>query len=162
MDVKILKPIAIVLMLVGSFCSCTENGEVPYKPCPCDEEKPMLEIQQFPQGEAYLFKDYIPEPMAIQINNKIYSDPYPKVCWIVYDSKTDVAIIRIANICLNSKDDCLLRIGQICNFPDYVKEWAIPENGCKVDIEGISYESCFPTYAFYYPMDYVLIKFKRK
>jgi len=33
-------------------------------------------------------------------------------------------------------------VGRICNFPDFAKEWDIPEEGLKIYFEGSFYESC--------------------
>lgn len=160
MKTKMLKIVAIVLMLAGSFYSCKEreesDGTVPYKPCSCEKE--LFTGLKFSQGEAYLFRDYIPEKMTKQINDEIYSAPFPLVCWIVYYSETDVA-----DISFRSNSGGITYVGTICNFPDFAKEWIIPENGCKVNFEGRILESCNPfgvANAVY--IDYVLIKFKIK
>ena len=48
MKVNIIRFSAFVLILAGSFYSCAKkaesSGEVPYKPCPCDEGKSMQAI----------------------------------------------------------------------------------------------------------------------
>ena len=159
---KILKFIALMLILAGVH-SCKEKvesgGDVPYKPCPCEEKSTDLTYnQKFYQGDAYLFKDSIPEQMGNQINNEIYSEPFPIVCWIVYYSETDVAYI---NFFSKNGINC---IGTICNFPDFAKEWITTGNGCKVYYEGQLYEPCNPSgsiaHAVY--IDYVLTKLKRK
>ena len=82
MDIRIVKITAVVLVLVlaGSFTSCGKKaevcGEVPYKSCPCEEEKPLWS-ENLIIGEAYLFMDITPE----QKNEQIY---YPEKTKIVY------------------------------------------------------------------------------
>ena len=132
-----LKFISILLILSGAFYSCTKNGkedggEVPYISCPCDE-KPMSELQ-FPQGEAYLFKDFIPEQMNLKIQTELHKSS-GTVCWIVFDSKTNIAKLSIGG-------GAILNVCEICNFPDFAKSWNIPLNGCKVYFEGVNYSPC--------------------
>ena len=152
-----------MLILVG-VPSCKEKvesgGDVPYKPCPCGETS--LASLKFSQGEAYLFKDSIPEQIGNQINNEMYSAPFPIVCWIIYYSETDDVRISIANLFYPSGGN-ILSVGPICNFPDFAKEWDIPKNGCKVYLEGQVYEPCNSsgiTNVVY--IDYVLTRLKRK
>jgi len=158
MKMKILKFIALMLILAISFSSCTKKvelgGDVPYKPCPCEEEKSSLESYQ---GEAYLFKDSIPEQMVYQIRTEL-SKTTDRVCWIVYDSKTNSSNLTVGY------DRNLSSIGEICNFPDFVEEWNIPPNGCKVYFEGMSYESCTPKggVAVINYFDFILTSLKRK
>ena len=149
-----------MLMFAGGFSSCAEKeiigGDVPYIPCPCEIEM-RLSKYSYPRGEAYLFKDAVPKRISDQINKKMYSAPYPKVCWIVYYSEEDRASICIGNL------SSMLSGGGICNFPDFAKEWMIPENGCKVDIEGLLYEGWINTgiQSVRY-IEYVLTSLKRK
>jgi len=156
MKTKILNHVAIVLLLAGSFFSCEKRaetgGEVPYKTC-CDKEKRNRGLDQ---GEAFLFKDSISK----QVLDKIYSDkPRKEWQWIVFDTKTGNAQLSV----------CFLnypwfKILKICNFPDFVRDWKITENGCKVYYEGIIYESCFPTggIAINVQFDFVLSRLIRK
>ena len=163
--------LCVICMLFSWSCQSNMDGqpdiheidEVPYKPCPCGEEEPFYEKQFFSKGEVYLFKDSIPVQKDNQMSNKIHSAPFPMVCCIVYDSETDAASISIANSCLDRKSGCIMVRGLICNFPDFAKEWVIPENGCRVDIEGLIYSgSCEPHYAYYIPINCMLTKLKRK
>ena len=166
MKSQIIKLVALIALLTGGFSSCTEKeelgGDVPYKPCPCEKEMPLWEIQQFPRGEAYLFKDSIPIQMVNKINTEMYLDPFPKICWIVYDSEIDDACINIGNL-FYPDGGSISSIGSICNFPDFAKEWIIPENGCKVNLEGIMYEPCnIDGTANVVRINYVLTSLKRK
>jgi hypothetical protein len=158
--------LALCVVLAGSAISCTKSeigGEVPYKHCLCDEEKPLAGFQ-FPIGEAYLFKDDVPEEMANQLNNDMYSAPFPKVCWIVYNNETDHAAINIGNL-FYPEGGNIISVGTICNFPDFAKKWIISKNGCKVNFEGFIHEACnrssFET-ANVVRIDYVLTNLKRK
>jgi len=157
MKINIFKHTAIALLLAGCFYSCVKvsvsGGDVPYVPCHCEEKKSSLDEEPF-QGEAYLFKDSIPEQMSYEIGAEL-SKTY-RVYLIVFDSKTNSAY-------LNSGAGSTRSTGEICNFPDFVKDWKIPKNGCKVYVEGLAYESCVPKYGFgvtYY--DVVLTSLKKK
>jgi hypothetical protein len=159
MKANLLLRTAIGLMLTGSFYSCENNGEitdgdVPYKPCLCDEEKP---ISGKSQGEAYLFKDFISEEMYHQMNKENSDAPSRGVCSIVFDSATGSAELFIRQGNMQS-------IGEICNFPVFALEWNIPQNGCKVYWVGIVYESCVPkggiATATYF--DFILTNLKRR
>jgi len=160
MDVKILRLIAIMLVLTGNISSCAERdelgGDVPYKPCPCEKEMPLLETQHLSRGKAYLFRDSISKQMLYQMYSEL-SNATQVVSWIVFDSKKDSATLTIGG-------GPILNICVICNFPNFVKEWKIPQNGCKVYFEGVMYESCVPkggiaTISYF---DYVLTNLKRK
>jgi hypothetical protein len=134
----------------------SETGEVPYVPCPCEEEKELASFS-IPTGEAYLFKDSIPQQIWFQINIKI-SESNEVVKWIIFDTKTNRAVLQVG------KTDTLLRkVCEICNYPDFAKEWDIPINGRKVYFEGITYQACNPAgFADAVYLDYVLTNFKLK
>jgi hypothetical protein len=156
---------AILLVLVFGTFSCEKkfDGNVPYKTCLYEEKMSLMETQDFPRGKAYLFMDFIPEQMENQINNEILSAQFPKVCWIVYDSETDVATFWIGKV--HSSGGTELYGGTICNFPDFAKKWDIPENGIKVDIQGVMYEtwvSGAQLAVMYHVRNYVLTNFKRR
>jgi hypothetical protein len=146
---NILKLTVILLILTSSFtCKKTEpetDGIVPYAPCSCEDKEQASLI--FSPGEALLFKDSIPNDMAFQI-----------LSWIVFDSKTDTAILTIGG------KGAIEHICEICNYPDFAKAWDIPINGCKIYFEGIAYAPCIPkggiaTVSYY---DYILTVLKRK
>jgi hypothetical protein len=128
-----------------------EEGDVPYIPCPCGEE-PFEELQ-FPQGEAYLFKDSIPLQMYNQIQAEL-SDKSHVVCWILIQK--GMVTMTIGNL-----NKILLVYGIICNFPNYAKKWSIPQNGYKVDVKGLLYTSCGGTTG-HIGLDYLLTKIERK
>ena len=143
------------LLFLATNCEKPENGgDVPYKPCLCEEEKP-LEDFYFPQGEAYLFKDSIPAEMEYFLMCNSYPD---KSCWIVFDSQTDDAVLTILT------GEHALYYCKICNFPDFAKKWNIPENGCLVHFEGIAYDACKPMggVGILIYQDYILTKLKRE
>ena len=143
------------LLFFATNCERPENGgDVPYKPCLCEEEKPLAD-PQFPQGEAYLFKDSIPAEMEYFLMCNSYLD---KSCWIVFDSQTDNAVLTILI------EGSISYFCKICNFPDFAKRWNIPENGCMVHFEGIAYEACKPMggVGILIYRDYILTKLKRE
>ena len=128
----------------GTGPDVPNNGEVPYKPCPCEEEQPYIGTIEFPQGGVYLFKDSIPE----HIRPELYtSDP---VCWIIFYSGDATADMELRNIF------ALPGYGRICNFPDFAINLIDPENGCKVYIEGFMYTPCWGGIATHIYFDYVL------
>jgi len=170
--------LAVLLMLAGLMFSCSNGeetlcctnypclddgglgGEVAYKPCDC--ENPLASFQ-FQRGEAYLFRDYIPEQMNSYMWGKANSHPFPHVVSIVYNSETKEAEIRIKNLTTAGESADLLTLGPICNFPEFAKEWDIPESGIRVIFEGRMYEPCNP-YGFTHVIriDYVLTKLERR
>ena len=102
------------------------EGTVAYKRC--NPQELTLSGIQFPQGEAYLFKDFIPEKIEMEL--------IESKSWIIlFDSKTDIVTF------LRAWTDNLKIpvVGFICNFPDFAKAWNIPEEGIKVYFEGLSY-----------------------
>jgi len=151
----------IVLMVSLSSCvqkavveESDEGVKVPYVPCTC-EENPLAELQ-FSQLEAYLLKDSIPKQIDFEIRSELYESS-KEVCWIVFDSKTNNAILTVGG-------GAIRNICEICNFPDFVKEWNIPQNGCKIYFEGLTYQPCAPkggiaTESYF---DYVLTTIKKK
>jgi len=142
----------VLLMLAGGVTSCKKekNGNVPYKPCPC-KNKPAS--NSFSRGEAYLFRDSVPRQIIFDID--------PAVSGIIYYSETGEAYIGFRGF---SVTDALLHTGFICNFPDFAKEWDIPENGLKIYFEGQAYTACNPgggiaTIVWY---DYMLTKLVKR
>ena len=81
----ILSFAAILLVLTSAFTCGKEkeedSGNVPYTPCQCND-KPLASLS-FPSGEAFLFKDSVPNDMVYQIRNRI-----------VFNSKTGAACLR--------------------------------------------------------------------
>jgi hypothetical protein len=151
---KTLTFAAIVLLLAGSFsCGKENNEDVLYAPCACDD-KPLAELR-LPSGEAYLFNDSIPNDMDFQIRDELYQGHI--VNWIVYDSETNKASLTVG-------EGAIRNICEICNYPDFAKAWSIPQNGCKVYFEGITYEPCTPKggFATISYFDYILKVLKRK
>ena len=162
MDTRIIKKsferkqkvaaIALCIMLAGVFYSCSKKVEasdnVPFELCPCEEEKPKWVPQLLPRGEAFLFKDNIPEQMLdiVRSANKIiYETEVQKVSFYGRIDGHEISFVS-----------------KVCNFPDFAKEWAIQENGCKVVFEGIMYETCSGGgTAAHFSFDYVLTNIKR-
>jgi hypothetical protein len=127
-----------------------KGGNVPKLLCACDGTRTLATHNSFPRGEAYLFKDSIPQSMKLQIRNEIINGH--TVSWIVFDDSND-------NVCMDiEKSGEIPNVCRICNFPDFAKEWNIPVNGCKVRYEGITYDACVPIYgtANFVGFDYVL------
>jgi hypothetical protein len=119
----------------------------------CNCESLLMQDHPLSGVEAYLFKDAIPYEFAYSFMQIV---PY-FVCWIVFDSKTGEAWIHYNNHnSRGSKGD-----GKICNFPDLVKDSYIPENGCKVHVEGLMYDYCDGYASEGIMFNYVLTKFKR-
>ena len=122
------------------------TGTVAYKRCPPQGLDPVMPLSgiQFPQGEAYLFKDSVSEEMITKLKNY----------WImVFDSKTDMAGFYTIKLPIS---------GIICNFPDFAKAWDIPEDGCKVYFEGLTYQSSYGGITYGLQFDYVLTNLKRE
>jgi hypothetical protein len=162
MKVNILKITAIALVLAGSFYSCAKRneagGEIPYKPCPCDEEMPVLESIPF-QGEAYLFEDYPSRQIEEELVSKL-SDQTPMVWWIVYDREQENFLIFYRAF----EQRPSLGLGLICNFPDFAKEWALSTDNCMVSFKGVMYHTCRESYGvgIWNNFDFILTNIKRK
>ena len=175
----------VCLLLAGSLNSCGKKadlgGEVPYKPCTCDEGKSMQPILNgdgdhgVMQIEAYLFNGYPSDEVLAKAfpekDLKPLKPPssYPVfffLHFIVFDSENDYAWIKTSGPMHASAV-------RICNFPDFAKEWDIPEEGLKVYFAGSFYESCEykPYDAFgvgdedlfiYFTSDFLLTHLKRR
>ena len=132
-----------------------QEGTVAYKCCVDPEsgvEKNKLANIQLPKGEAYLFKDGFPEEMREEITGRVVI--------IMYESKPGDVTIHSRHY---DKDHSSIPVyGSICNFPDFVKDWDIPKNGCKVYFKGITYDPT-PFYGTtgHIPICYVLTTFKK-
>jgi len=137
------------------------GGEVPFQPCRC--ENPLYPYQfQLPKGEAYLFGNHVSQKMVEHIEHKINSYPFPIVTWII--SIGNIVYIFIANLNPSSIPGELTMWsfshwhGEVCNFPDFAREWNIPPDGVKVYFEGRIYSSCLDWGAV---VDYVLTYLKK-
>jgi hypothetical protein len=147
------------------------DGNVPYQPCPCGEDRPME--KDYLQGIAYLFRDSIPKEMYHQIRAE-NSDAPDEIRWIIFNSKTGRTKLIIEDFpsFIDEDFDEETRNGRppdqsdllsctICNLPDYAKEWTISQNGCKVYIEGIPYANCGGiTLGFHF--EYLLTRLERR
>jgi len=144
-----IRHIAILLFLAGSFYACAEKteaeckgGEVPYKPCEFDSggkiENPFDETGKLRLKEVYLFRG-----LSTQMYEKVLYEMSKGlvVGYIVFNSETGSSNIHIIVPC--NVNWTVFGIGTICNFPDFAKKWNIPQNGIKVDIEGILYYACW-------------------
>ena len=112
-------------------------GNVPYKPCPC-EEGPKSETLF---GEVYLFRDSIPQGVDYEtINVELPASGISLgISTIVFNSKAgDATLTPVNKVPILSNPVRFF----ICNFPDFAKEWTIPQNGLKVSIEGVLALSC--------------------
>ncbi|MDR1224126.1 MAG: hypothetical protein LBL07_14795, partial [Tannerella sp.] len=120
----------------------------------CNCESPLMPYNPLSGVEVYLFKDSIPYGFAYSFMQIVPNF----VCWIVFDSKTGEAWIQYNKHNLWG----IFGVGGICNFPDLAKESYIPENGCKVYIEGLMYsQDCKDIISDGNVFNYVLTKFKR-
>ncbi len=154
MKSEILKlcPVVLLFLFLGASCQNREIGEVPYALCPCNEEQELANLE-VPDGEAYLFNDSIPEQVWFQISK---SNKMAK--WIILDSKTNLAVLYISKT-----ETSLRKVCKICNYPDFAKEWVIPQNGCMVYYKGIGYDACTPAgLADAVYIDYVLTNLRLK
>ena len=133
----------LLLLLFAVGCEKKEKEtETEKKPCSCENP---LSNYQFSHKEAYLFKDSIPMEAQRQMHPKCEDEngrwifPRPEVYWIIYDSETKSAALTTFPYCGG-----LIIYCAICNFSEFIEieEWDIPENGCKVYFEGITYEPC--------------------
>jgi hypothetical protein len=96
----------------------------------CNCENFLIQNHPMSGVEAYLFKDAIPFELKLS-----FTQAHDFVRWIIFDSKTgDASLNGNTHNPWNT-----YWIGGICNFPDLAKESYIPENGCKVYIEGFMY-----------------------
>ena len=147
-----LKFTAVLLFAAGLF-ACGEKeklGNVTKILCACDGTRTLASFKNFPQGEAYLFKDSIPQSMHIQMRDKINNGH--TVSWIVFKDNEDDVYMDI------EKTGEIRNVCRICNFPSFAREWNIPVTGRKVHYEGITYDACVPIYgtANFVSFDYVL------
>ena len=142
------------LLILNKEKEDEEIYDVPFKLCTCEEQEnfvPSWIDMQYTEMEVYFFKDSIPYERAYEIANM----PYPAF-YIIYTSEWDETMMGYYRNNLR-----LPGIGKICNFPDFAKNMIVPQNGCKVYIEGSMYEPCWGAVGTYGLMfDYVLTKFK--
>jgi hypothetical protein len=91
--------LGIVCMLLFAAVSC-ESSKEPYangemeeeteasiNPCACQEKKSFFEVQSFPRGEVFLFKDYVPSEFLYPENT---GDIGP---FIMYHSESNKAYL---------------------------------------------------------------------
>jgi len=133
------------------------TDEIPYKTCDCFwvyPERPFEATGTLQLSGVYLFRDSIPRQMRIQM---LADNRNNDAVWIIFDSKSNHTWIDI----FPPKGD-MRSHGRICNFPDFAKEWIIPQNGLKVDIEGIMHETCIGGTDDHVRFDLVLTNLKRK
>ena len=114
-----------VLMLAGSFASCGKRGEsggdVPYMPCPCEFNVESVTIK----GNARL-----------RIGTTAHTSFWEEcISWVSNDDGESAVLWLNPNI----SDWEVMAIVDICNFPDFAKQWSTPEEGIDVYYEGIMY-----------------------
>ena len=125
-----------VVIMAGSFFSCTKRGEsdeggmVPFELCLSDE-RGSDELTNV-IGEAYLFNDSISD----EIRNKLYKEVeiLGYAAWIVYGGDIVYDIDNIATLYVSTQYD--IGTYYICNYPDFAKQWEVPLTGQKVYFEG--------------------------
>lgn len=161
MNFRFFTHTVILLTLLGNVASCTlsigfnEDGIVPYSDCPCEEGQFLTEVVSLIE-EALFIKDPIQEQW-----NKMGRTYSTKKCWIVYESKTNTTTLIIS-----AHNEVCCQIMDICNFPDFAKDWNISKNGQEVYFAGTVYQPIPPRgglmfgIASYY--DFILTYLKRK
>ena len=128
------------------------EGTVAYRTCSGQEGNPLHDIQ-FPRGEVYLFKELNEQNHMYYVN--ACNDGYAV---IIMESLDGVYIYLALNV-LGLWQPVA---GHICNFPDFAKVWDIPEYGCKVYIEGLSYiMDPYEGSLGHIPINYVLTTLKK-
>ena len=139
------------------------GGRVPFQPCRCEFG---LFPYQVPQGKAYLFRNHrITQEMIDYIELKINTYPFPVVTWIMDFEEDGIMYIFMCNLDPNANTERFRNMvdpshwrGEVCNFPDFAREWNIPPDGIKVYFEGRAYHSCLEWGA---SIDYVLTYLKK-
>ena len=125
-----LKFTAVLLFAAGLF-ACTEKEEeknnVPYIACPHGESY-MDTIQL--KNQAYLFNDSVPELMQTKLLQISNESGY--VAWIIYMSDNNTATMYA-----RTKQEH--GTYNICNYPEFAKQWNVPLTGQKVYYEGTTF-----------------------
>ena len=134
-----------VLMLAGSLFSCKnaseDEEELPFVSCPCYAGKPMVpwitweKKQKVIEIDALLFKDYF----SYWEYGRSEETPFPSCCSLILESKINLVYL---NCFCFELDMPSLSSSKICNFPDFAKEWEIPDEGLLVHLAGKYYWNC--------------------
>ena len=121
------------------ICDDDSEGDVPYLTCPCERELQTGVSDLLSGIEVYLFKDSIQGKIA---HDFYFLTPHP-VCWIILGSEfyEPDEVVMFVNRTRTSGGQ--KGLGWICNFPDFARKIPIPQNGCKVYIEGLVTELCY-------------------
>ena len=126
MNIEILKSITLLLVLMGSFSSCTDKSDkltvIPY--IDCAHEGEYLDTLQL-EGVGLLFVDSV--PIRLQNTND--------VMYITYDKEQNTATFS-ANYPTRAQ-----YVGNICNFPDFAKNWEISSEGKQIYYKGELHET---------------------
>ena len=131
-DMKKLKNITILatiaMVLTGGFTSCEkkEGGNVPFKPCPC-ENKPFGTIKG--KTRLFFYDDF--KGLAFDERMEVFRDDYIRLIFYTLDGSPPP----------KGGFKGPPTEGFICNFPDFAREWRKPE-GISVYYEGILYPWC--------------------
>jgi hypothetical protein len=122
---KILHYLAGLLALSIALAACgkEKEGAIPFASCSC-WTKNAIDTWNL---SALFLKDADPD--------QIYHDAIDQVARIVYYSKQDTAYVY------QRTDKHLYTINQICNFPEFAKQWT---SGTTVYLEGTRYQPCNP------------------
>jgi len=131
MKIKILKYAALALLVAGSLASCAKKaetgGEVPFAPCPCEFDVEPEVIK----GTAVLLvnPDWYPDQWCDRIVS--VTDEYGERTYLFLNKSEPDAWQVMANV-------------EICNFPDFAKEWYSPSPEERIDVyyEGFMYPWC--------------------
>ena len=127
-----LKLTAILLVMAGSF-SCQNKADnddnVSYAICP--HEGGYMDTTKV-EGYAYLFNDSIPELINIELQKNW--NTFDSTAWIIYNRNTNAAILYAS-----SKKE--RSTGNICNYPEFARQWQIPLDGQQVYYKGINFKT---------------------
>jgi hypothetical protein len=123
--VDILKRIAVILLLMaaGGFSSCGKEKEKEKAETvteSCNRQTERQEEQDIMNMETKLLKKY-PE------NLYQYNDQYNKSSFIC--ERDSIATLHVIS-------GTLVIFHEICNFPQSVKDWIIPDDGLSIIISG--------------------------
>jgi len=114
----ILCLIAVSLFTAGG-CNKNDVSVVPYKECTNESFIDTISME----GVGYLFVDSIPAELQKENN----------VMYIIYNKEDNLAAFSVAY-----PTEAIYN-GNICNFPDFAKEWEIPVEGKQIYYKGELY-----------------------
>jgi hypothetical protein len=115
--------IPALMLAMASFSGCEkEKNKLMYIMCENAQENYLDTV--ILQGQGYLFLDSVPSELANNMN----------VGFIVYYQGNNRAEFRLLQ-------STAVYTAEICNFPDYAKQWNIPSQGKAIVYKGDFYET---------------------